>query len=240
MIKFKTAYGDFNIPQGYYDLTCKEYLQLRENAENPIKLIQILTGLDEVKSSLVDLETISEYLSFLKVPALDSIEETNCFEIPCRKTTVLKKIGQYSYLQKINATKFIQKQDVESLVVEYLVGPDVEYREKEIEFTKSLIFDCKVEEVYSFALNIINQLKEILERENELLKSNITEQQKRAGIESFNVLGEFNTIDMIAEKYKYTHKEVELLPYDLIFLILYKNKLTTTFEKNYSEIIKEQ
>jgi hypothetical protein len=44
---------------------------------------------------------------------------------------------------------------------------------------------------------------------------------------------------MIAKDYKYTHKEVEELEYDLIFLILYKNKLTSNFEKNYSEIIKE-
>lgn len=240
MINFKTAYGNFNLPQGYYDITCKQYKELRDNAENPIKLIQILTGLDEVKASFINLDLVAEYLSFLKTPALDSVEEINYFEIPCRKTHHLKKIGQYTYAQKINATRLLQQQDIEGLVAEYVVDGKLEDREKEVQFTKELILDCKVDEVYTFALKIINQLKEILERENELLKSNITEQQKRAGIESFNVLGEFNTIDMIAEKYKYTHKEVELLEYDLIFLILYKNKLTTTFEKNYSEIIKEQ
>lgn len=240
MIDFKTAYGNFKLPQGYYDLTCREYKELRENLENPIKIIQILTGLDEVKSCLVDTEVVAQYIGFLQEPALDILEEMNYFEISSKKTHHLKKIGQYTYAQKINATKLLQAQDIEGLVAEYIVDYNVKFRENEIDFIKDLILNCKVDKVYSFALKIINQLKEILERENELLSSNITEEQKRAGIESFNVLGEFNTIDMIAEKYKYTHKEVEELDYDLIFLILYKNKLTTNFEKNYSEILKEK
>jgi hypothetical protein len=240
MINFKTAYGNFKLPQGYYDLTCREYKELRENLENPIKIIQILTGLDEVKSCLVDTEVIAQYIGFLQEPALDILEESDYLEIPCRNKTIFKKIGQCCYAQKITATKLLQAQDIESLVAEYSIDINVKDRQKEIEFRKELILDCKVDEAYSVAKYLINQLKEILERENELLSSNITEEQKRAGIESFNVLGEFNTIDMIAEKYKYTHKEVEELDYDLIFLILYKNKLTTNFEKNYSEILKEK
>jgi hypothetical protein len=56
----------------------------------------------------------------------------------------------------------------------------------------------------------------------------------------FNQLGDFNTIDLIARDYNYTHSEVEQLPYNLIFLILFRMNISSKFEKNYSEIIKEK
>jgi hypothetical protein len=86
----------------------------------------------------------------------------------------------------------------------------------------------------------LNRLIKLIERDNERLKSDITIEQKMAGIDSFNELGDFNTIDMIAEKYNYTHEQVEQLPYNLIFLILLKQNISSKFESNYSTIIQNK
>lgn len=241
MIKFKTKIGDFNLATSYSDISCREYKQMRDNPEDHIAIVKILTGLTEDKIVFLDLDEIAQYLEFLKVPALDSLEEDVYIDYGNMRI-LPEKISQCTYGQKIVATKYLLNNDVEGVVATYLqpLVLDDGFNSNEVEKIKEGLLSMKVEQVYSAGLYLINQLKEIVEREAELLKSEVTEQQKRAGIESFNVLGEFNTIDMIAKDYKYTHKEVEELEYDLIFLILYKNKLTSNFEKNYSEIMKEQ
>ena len=241
MIKFKTKIGDFNLATSYSDISCREYKQMRDNPEDHIAIVKILTGLTEDKIVFLDLDEIAQYLEFLKVPALDSLEEDVYIDYGNMRI-LPEKISQCTYGQKIVATKYLLNNDVEGVVATYLqpLVLDGGFNSNEVEKIKEGLLSMKVEQVYSAGLYLINQLKEIVEREAELLKSEVTEQQKRAGIESFNVLGEFNTIDMIAKDYKYTHKEVEELEYDLIFLILYKNKLTSNFEKNYSEIMKEQ
>jgi hypothetical protein len=241
MIRFKTKIGDFNLATSYSDITCREYKQMRDNPEDHIAIVKILTGLTEDKILFLDLDEVAQYLEFLKVPALDSLEE-DCFIDYGTMKILPEKISQCSYGQKIVATKYLLNNDIEGVVATYLqpLVLDGKFNSSEVEKIKESLLGMNVSSVYSAGLYLINQLKEIVEREAELLKSEVTEQQKRAGIESFNVLGEFNTIDMIAKDYKYTHKEVEELEYDLIFLILYKNKLTSNFEKNYSEIMKEQ
>ena len=240
MIKFKTKIGDFNLATSYSDITCREYKQMRDNPEDHIAIVKILTGLTEDKIVFLDLDEIAQYLEFLKVPALDSLEE-DCFIDYGTMKILPEKISQCTYGQKIVATKYLLNNDIEGIVATYLepIIFETKFDSSKVEQIKESLLGMNVSSVYSVGVYLINQLKEIVEREAELLKSEVTEQQKRAGIESFNVLGEFNTIDMIAKDYKYTHKEVEELEYDLIFLILYKNKLTSNFEKNYSEIIKE-
>ena len=241
MIKFKTKIGDFNLATSYSDITCREYKQMRDNPEDHIAIVKILTGLTEDKIVFLDLDEIAQYLEFLKVPALDSLEEDVYIDYGNMRI-LPEKISQCTYGQKIVATKYLLNNDIEGIVATYLqpIIFETKFDSSKVEQIKESLLGMNVSSVYSVGVYLINQLKEIVEREAELLKSEITEQQKRAGIESFNVLGEFNTIDMIAKDYKYTHKEVEELEYDLIFLILYKNKLTSNFEKNYSEIMKEQ
>lgn len=240
MIKFKTKIGDFNLATSYSDITCREYKQMRDNPEDHIAIVKILTGLTEDKIVFLDLDEIAQYLEFLKVPALDSLEEDVYIDYGNMRI-LPEKISQCTYGQKIVATKYLLNNDIEGIVATYLepIIFESKFDSSKVEQIKESLLGMNVSSVYSVGVYLINQLKEIVEREAELLKSEVTEQQKRAGIESFNVLGEFNTIDMIAKDYKYTHKEVEELEYDLIFLILYKNKLTSNFEKNYSEIIKE-
>jgi len=216
MIKFNTQIKDFNIPTSWSDILFKDYLRLQSS--NEIQAIQILTGLNEVEILMLDIEVITPYLEFLQDDPT-KFEESNYIdniELPF-------DLGEQSYEKKILACR-----DISNVyeVIKLYSGVDC------------LELDC--EAVFQSYCYLLNRLTKIIERDNERLKSDITIEQKMAGIDSFNELGDFNTIDMIAEKYSYTHEQVEQLPYNLIFLILLKQNISTKFEKNYSEIIKDK
>jgi hypothetical protein len=216
MIKFKTQIKDFNLPTSWSDIKFKDYLRLQSS--NEIQAIQILTGLNEVEILMLDIEVITPYLEFLQDDPT-KFEESNFIdniELPF-------DLGEQSYEKKILACR-----DISNVyeVIKLYSGVDC------------LELDCEV--VFQAYCYLLNRLTKIIERDNERLKSEITIEQKMASIDSFNELGDFNTIDMIAEKYSYTHEQVEQLPYNLIFLILLKQNISTKFEKNYSEIIKDK
>jgi hypothetical protein len=216
MIKFKTQIKDFNLPTSWSDLKFSDYLKLQSS--NEIEAIKILTGLNEIEILMLDIEAITPYLEFLQED-FTKFEESNFIndiELPI-------DLGQESYEKKILACR-----DISNVreVIKLYSGVDCLY------------LNCEV--VFQAYCYLLNRLIKIIERDNERLKSDITIEQKMAGIDSFNELGDFNTIDMIAEKYNYTHEQVEQLPYNLIFLILLKQNISSKFEKNYSEIIKDK
>jgi hypothetical protein len=216
MIKFKTKIKDFNLPTNWSDIKFKDYLKLQSS--NEIQAIQILTGLNEVEISLIDIEEITAYLEFLKDDPTKFEENNfiNDIELPY-------DLGQESYEKKILACR-----DISNVyeIIKIYSGVDC------------LELDC--DSVFSAYCYLLNRLIKIIERDNERLKSDVTIEQQRAGVNMFNELGDFNTIDMIAEKYNYTHSEVEQLPYNLIFLILLKQNISSKFESNYAKIIQEK
>lgn len=207
MIKFKTDLKSFEIPTGWHELKFTDYERLV--GSNDIEALSILTGLNDIELKLIDIEGIVPYIQFLQED-INLIEPIESF-IEC---------GQESYEKKIIAC-----QDLGNI-------------RHVVETYKSKIKNEGAKCSYVFGLynNLTNQLKELIERDNERLKFEPTVEQKQAGLDNFNELGEFNTIDMIAEKYKYTHKEVEQLPYNLIFLILLKQNISRKFEDNYRKI----
>jgi hypothetical protein len=216
MIKFKTQIKDFNLPTSWSDILFKDYLKLQSS--NEIEAIKILTGLNEVEILMLDIEVITPYLEFLQED-FTKFEESNFIkdiELPI-------DLGQESYEKKILACR-----DISNVreVIKLYSGVDC------------LDLNCEV--VFQAYCYLLNRLIKIIERDNERLKSEITIEQKMAGIDSFNELGDFNTIDMIAEKYNYTHEQVEQLPYNLIFLILLKQNISSKFESNYGKIIQDK
>jgi len=216
MIKFKTQIKDFNLPTSWSDIKFSDYLKLQSS--NEIEAIKILTGLNEVEILMLDIEVITPYLEFLQ-DDFTKFEESNFIndiELPI-------DLGQESYEKKILACR-----DISNVyeVIKLYSGVDC------------LNLNCEV--VFQAYCYLLNRLIKIIERDNERLKSEVTIEQKMAGIDSFNELGDFNTIDMIAEKYNYTHEQVEQLPYNLIFLILLKQNISSKFESNYGKIIQDK
>lgn len=208
MIKFKTDLKSFEIPTGWHELKFTDYEKLVGSTE--IEALKILTGLNDVELCIIDIDSIVPYLEFLKED-ISLIEDKESF-IDCGNESYEKKIIACSDLGNIRLVIETYKTEIknEDAVCSYIFG------------------------IYN---HISKQLIELIERDNARLKPNITVEQEQAGIDNFNELGEFNTIDMIAEKYGYTHKEVEQLPYNLIFLILLKQNISVKFEDNYRKIM---
>lgn len=216
MIKFTTQIKDFNVPTNWSDLKFSDYLKLQTS--NEIEAIKILTGLNEIEISMLDIEGITPYLEFLQED-FTKFEESNFIndiELPI-------DLGQESYEKKILACR-----DISNVCEVIKIYSNVD----------CLDLNCDV--VFQAYCYLLNRLIKIIERDNERLKSEVTIEQKMAGIDSFNELGDFNTIDMIAEKYNYTHEQVEQLPYNLIFLILLKQNISSKFESNYGKIIQDK
>ena len=220
MIKFKTKIKDFTIPTSWVDIKCCD-LNFFQDATEP-EIIEKLTGLSVGEQSFVDLNEIAPYLEFLQENPFEIIEKSDYYldiKLP-------DDIGEHSFEKKIQACSNL---DNPTKLLSVYSGIDEEF-----------ILNDSVESVYGAYLYLLDKVNDILERDNNALESKITEEQKRAGIEMFNQLGDFNTIDLIARDYNYTHSEVEQLPYNLIFLILFRMNISSTFEKNYNEILKEK
>ncbi len=72
---------------------------------------------------------------------------------------------------------------------------------------------------------IIEELRNIAKMEKDYLFSTPSKKMLTSGADKLNVLGNFNIIDEIAKKYNYTHKEVEMLSYDTVFKIQWRDKI---------------
>lgn len=216
MIKFETKIKNFSIPSDWSEIKFSDYLKLKGG--NEIEAIEVLTGLNVVEMQLIDIEEITPYLSFLQEP-IDNIEPNNFLndiELP-------EDIGELSYEKKIIACRDLS--DIETMVLTYSGLTEINN------------LDCySVFSAYNF---LLSQMVNLLKRDSEQLASKPTIEQVQAGIEMFDILEEFNTIDMIARNYNYSHKEVEQLPYNLIFLILLKQNISSKFESNYQNIMKQ-
>lgn len=217
MIKFKTKIKDFSIPTNWNDVIFKDYLRLQNS--NELEALKILTGLNEVELQLINIEDIVPYIEFLQSD-ISQIEPLNFIN----DTILPGDIGECTFEDKILACRNIE--NIAKVISIYS------------KLDESEILNTNCEMVFSAYNYLILQLKNIIERDNGRLKSDITIEQKQAGIDMFNELGDFNTIDMIAEKYKYSHSEVEQLPYNLIFLILLKSNISSKFESNYTKLMR--
>ncbi|CAB4151340.1 hypothetical protein UFOVP600_12 [uncultured Caudovirales phage] len=217
MIKFKTKIKDFSIPTNWNDVIFKDYLRLQNS--NEIEALKILTGLNEIELQLIDIEEIVPYIEFLQSD-ISQIEPLNFIN----DTILPGDIGECTFEDKILACR-----NIDNIVKVISIYSKLDEND---------ILNASCENVFSAYNYLILQLKVIIERDNGRLKSDITVEQKQAGIDMFNELGDFNTIDMIAEKYKYSHSEVEQLSYNLIFLILLKQNISSKFESNYTKLMR--
>jgi len=217
MIKFKTQIKDFNLPTSWNDVIFKDYLRLQSS--NELEALKILTGLNEIEILMLDIEQIVPYIEFLQ-DDISQIEPLNFIN----DTILPTDIGECTFEDKILACRSID--NITKVISIYSKLDEID------------ILNASCESVFSAYNYLILQLKSIIERDNGRLKSDITIEQKQAGIDMFNELGDFNTIDMIAEKYGYLHSEVEQLSYNLIFLILLKSNISTKFESNYTKLMR--
>lgn len=95
--------------------------------------------------------------------------------------------------------------------------------EKKCNFVR-IVLTKKKKRIY-FLLWILEQYDKINQMEKVQLKTTIDPKLINAGVRKLEVLEDFNLIDTIAKDYNYTHKDAELLPYEVIFSIQLKSKI---------------
>lgn len=240
MIPFKKKrFGkSFLIPSSWEDLTVDQFLKVSES-EKDTEVFEIITGLnqkyyDRIKpyttflESEIDISEIESKEYFLlkdeifKVPDVSSCEygQKIVFGQKHRSAILSDKI-MVSFPELISVylqpVIFCEKFDIEKL-----------------DGCMDIILKMPIFDAFGIYMNILDQYSKLIEKEQATLFSSTTFEQESAGVEKFNQLGEFNTIDNIATNYKYTHNEVEKLEYNLVYLILLKQKISSDYEKNYS------
>lgn len=101
-----------------------------------------------------------------------------------------------------------------------------------------LIRGLKVIGVYPIVIKFWKEVGELIEREN-LLRSEPTADEIRAGINNLSVFAEWGTVDNLVKRFngKYSHDEIIKLPYSECFNMLYKDKVENDYREKYNEII---
>lgn len=242
MIQFNTAIGKFSLPSNLSDISVRDLDFYINNLDTPLKVWSRMTGLEEEKLKLLDLSDASNFLDFFQKPILDIVEPLSYIKIKGVVLDLDEDFGSYTWAQKILCSSALKEGEFVEAISIYLqpLIQKTAFNDKEIKEIKEIILDCSVEAVYSVLKYIISRLEILEKRDRETLKSEVSSEQKRAGIEMFNQLGDFNTIDMIAQGKVWRHDSALMTDYNTIYLKLLQNKIKAKFDKKYHEIINQK
>jgi len=253
LITFNTSIGSFEIPSSLSDLTVGKLALLRANVDNPIVVWHELTGFPIEKLALLDLDPLTHYLDFLKTGIFEQVDEMGFIpfkvmacSIETREEVEVVKIYDLpeditfcTFGQKLLASDAIGEGDIIEMLAIYLqpVYDDGKFDNDRIEPIKEMLQDVSVEDAYSCIKYLKNQLETILANEAKMLKPEISHEQRLAGIDIFNALGYFNTIDMLAGGDVLKYEEVLNVDYNTIYSKLLHTKFSAKFEKKYHEVL---
>lgn len=252
MIEVKTKLRTFKLKTGFEDLTFDEYKELLSPETTEFRQVNILTGLNEMEAQVIDLEPLSKYLGFLKESPFDTIEPSDFLKIEGKDIILPEDIAEHSWAQKIFSFGAIPNPDEEnqeefdpvkilSPYVQPLLfgGKKKKFNIEKLEETERILRRIPMSDLFSGINYIRDQIVDLAKRERDLLRSEVTFEQKRAGIDMFNQLGDFNTIDLVAQGKPWKYERVLKIDYNTILNKLFKLNLTSKFERNYQEVIKD-
>lgn len=220
MYKFKTEIGDFDFPSNYDELTVEDLFFIRENIDNYALILERLTGLNSVQLAVIDLTQLDPFFEFMSQP-LHEIEHADFvgdFDLSF-------DFKEKTFGQKVKASQHVKDNEPLEALAVYC------------KCDKKVFMSMSVNAVFGAVNYVVSKLSEMDKERHKMLNFTPTKEQEMAGISKFDELGEFNTIDTIAQKYNYTHAQVEELEYNLVILILYRSKIQTNFENKLREIV---
>lgn len=237
MITFKVLRKRISVPNSYSDITVNQLNEIIENRNNEEKLIKLLTGLSVAEAAFIQFDTISEHLTFLDESPY-KLDPDNLIRFNDEDYLIPENIGSGSYGSKIIALKAYRENNPLRLVSVYL-QPKIDKGPLNIERLEEIekgLSELKVSEVYPLINHVAAELKRWSDIEKKVLSSKPTPEQIRAGIDMFNQLGEFNSLDMLAEGKVWRYDDVLNTEYSTIFNKLLKINLSATFERNLNDI----
>jgi hypothetical protein len=216
MYKFNTPIGSFELPSDYSEITIKQLKFIQDNIDNEALVLSELTGLEVIELAMLDLSEIGNYFELFKQP-LTELEHVEFIG----NSDLSFDFGERSFGEKIKATQHLKDNEPFEMLKVYAGEMDLE--------------NLSIAEVFGAINYVAEKLAQIDKERNSMLHYVPSIEEKMAGIDNFDKLGEFNTIDFIARNYNYTHKQVEELEYNVVILILYRSKIQSNFEKKLHE-----
>jgi len=223
--------GTYDIPTSWFDITVRQYEQLK-GVEDENKILSILTGMDEYTInhlSKKNLYQLSVLFSFMGTPIdFDKLEADNP-----------KNIAEKTYGQKILLQQHLvdNPEDIATIVAIYSFD---EFDLKELDSKIDDIKELPITYVYPLAKNYVNQLTEIVKKENETLVVAPTSEQVRAGLNMFDEFGVMNTIRALADGDILKYENILKLDYNSVYLHLRMSKCETIFQRNYQKIMSKK
>jgi hypothetical protein len=216
-------------------------LELISEDITDFRKIEILTGLNELETGIHDLDSIAPYLSELSRDPFDVIDSRDWISIDDKTIQLPEDIAEKEWGQKIMAVSNMSEGNYLRMLSTY-IQPIYDQKPYDDDLCQAIDEKIKLlpaSVVFASIKYLFEKIKELSERESELLKSEVTPEQKRAGISMFDQLGEFNTIDLIAGGDVLKYDAVLRIDYNTILNKLFKLNLSSKFERNYNEILKE-
>ena len=130
--------------------------------------------------------------------------------------------------------------DLVQLVAVYIqpIVDGVEFDPEQLVQIMHTLDNLSVANVYPFGIHLKNQLTKILDIETKRLQPTITNDQRKAGIETFDELGLFNTIDMIAGGNVLNLDPVLKIDYGTVYNKLLLTNKSVIFERKLAEVMK--
>ena len=251
MIEFSTPNKTIQVKSSYFDLTCSEYAQILEKSEDAVFVFSILTGIPIDELITYDLTNVVDFVSFIIDEPARKLEPLDFITIDGVDHTDID-IFEDTWARKITADELIRVSKIEGQPDQYMVADLVQlvaiyttpqgkrFSEFKVEATRKILEQMPVAEVYPFGLHLEQQLIRINEIERKRLKPDHTAEQLKAGIQMFNEIGVFCTIDMIAQGNLLNHDKVLNLPFSLIFNKLLLSNISSKFDRRLNEVLKGQ
>lgn len=111
--------------------------------------------------------------------------------------------------------------------------------EDAIRFGK-IVLTCKVFELYPVAMQILNFIDQMTDREYKLLHREPSKQEQAAGIEKLTIFAEMSNLNFLSDAMKIPIAEVFHQPYNECLVRFMLEKETNEYRERYYQIIKEE
>jgi hypothetical protein len=258
MIYLKANDIKFQLPADWNDVTLNQAIALSKlNHENEnyihIKILSILSGLEEKICSNIHLEDFTKYI----LPVLQFINQTfnqdalMNQELPkhiLSSSLNVNKIysagqmvwAQHLTFENISGNKSINDlQKIPKIIAICIQDPN-KFNEEEINDIADKVLNLYLFDALAIAGYYLKIISEFYKRANLKSSDNYTSEQIRAGIKEFDKFGAFNSIDALAGGDITKWEEVVRLPMSDVVLKMKMNQQQYSYDKKYHEIINKK
>lgn len=230
ILPFKINDHPVTCPGGWEDLTLGQVLDMEGKTIQ--EQLSILTG--------VDLSSLGDEAFILFAVVIEwLVEPPDWTNLPLPQKFLRQEIpfplGSKCFGQKLYAQDLLTRKPsaFDELIGIYFAKV---FDDKDIDYVTEKVRKQSCIEAVPVALWLRGEVIKLMEKESKLLKSEATNEEKRAGLKNFDKFGSFNLIDTLAGGDILKHDEIYKQTYDRVFLKLYRDLEVSNYQRKLTEI----